>query len=126
MSTPSPAFRLLDDQLAIDGSSADLHYLAQHFKSALYLCPDTGADCAVAGGFASVKAAFPEGCAVQVPVVPSQSPFVSPATEQLPAPLPAVELYGKLEAALSHLPRPTVIICKSSTRASVVYAAYQV
>jgi hypothetical protein len=126
MAAPSPAFRKLDEDFAIDGSVAteQLAQLAQNYRSALYLCSDASGDQAVEGGFAAFQSVFPAGHTAQVAIVPSLPPFVS--SEGLPEPILAMELFGRVAMALDGLPRPTAIVCKSSTRASAIYATYKV
>lgn len=58
---------------------------------------------------------------IQIPLDASRPEYAGNPNPHL-----ATLAYKRFETALDTLPRPTAIICKSATRASVVLAAYLV
>ena len=88
------------------------------FASCLYLCPDIDGDSGAPNGFADVKAVFKS--AAQTPLLLS-----SPAFQPGAAPEDCLEAFAPYAMALDSLPRPTLVMCKSSRRAGAVLSAYR-
>jgi hypothetical protein len=70
------------------------------------------------GGLGLLQDIFPK-------VIASPLDSSLPVYQGRPDPQLAVLAYKRFEHAIDSLPRPTVIMCKSSARASAVLAAYQ-
>jgi len=142
MSTPSPNFDAPHALYGIDGEISNFSHLTENYKSSLYLCPDTASDKGYASrhvlfiwylfychvfraenGVASVIEHFKENCVRHVPFDSSSPEFQLNSSL---TPLQIIQSYKKYEAALDALPTPTVIVCKSSRRASAVLVTYLV
>ena len=123
MSSQNPTYIEIDSRFGVTGeikSSEELVQLSKTYKSFLYLCPDTAADCGcVGGGFTTIAAVF--ASAAHVAIDTSSDAF---GTGPL-ARAHAAALYSRLAEALDGMERPTLIGCKSNRRASAVYCAYQ-
>lgn len=117
----SSALVKLGDDIWIDATQTaeTLEEAKKTFKSVLYLAQDIGEDSGIAGGFETIKKDFP-GAAKMIPFNHSAPPYCGDQCD----PLQAVQAFGTYEAALDSLPRPTLVICKSSTRAGAVVAPY--
>lgn len=94
-------------------------------KSVLYLCKDNGTtDFSFPEGAAGFRKAF--GSEEAVAHVPYDSALPEyQVSAPLPVPWQKILAYRKYEEALATLPAPAAIICKTSRRASAVYAAYK-
>lgn len=68
-----------------------------------------------------MREAFPDGGACQVPFCSDAAPFV--ATDDFDNFL-AIKTYSQFERALDNAPKPCIVACKTSRRASAVVAAY--
>jgi len=108
----SENFRYLDEEVAIEGTITT-EMLQAHieagFPSYLYLLSDVDGDVGVEGGFAeAIAPAFPNSN--HIPVVLSQ-----PLT---------TELASELVVQIEQFPKPVLIQCKGSTRASAAAVLY--
>jgi len=93
-------------------------------KSALYLCKDSGTDFSFPNGAAGLREAFKSDALVgHVAYDPNLPEYQLHA--ELHFPWQKILAYRKYEEALQKLPTPATIICKTSRRASAVYAAYK-
>lgn len=114
---------LIFDNITVSGIQTveSLTEIKNNFKSALYLCKDTGTDEGYPGGYTSFSKLFPEGSTVHLPLDSDAMPFDSqkPMEEDL-----AVEKYVEYEKIISILPRPLLIYCKTSGRASAIVTVY--
>lgn len=118
----SANFKKVTEDISVDGVQT-LETLAGHkanFKSVIYLAQDTEDDMGIPGGFETVSKEFP-GAARFLPFNHASAPYCGPDSC---SPLLAMQAYGKYEAALEELPRPTLVLCKSGARASAVVAPY--
>lgn len=122
-----PCFQWLADDISIDGEGSPISFLKnQGLQSCLYICLDTPGDCSFPRGFRDAIDAFGDVNAFHIPLDINSQPFSSDTSSDnlLPRPLNALSIYSKFEKALTSIPRPTVITCKSARRASAVFAAY--
>ena len=92
--------------------------LASQYASCLYLCPDVDGDSGAPNGFADVKAAFKS--AAHTPLLLSSPAFQPGAASEA-----CLEAFAPYAMALDSLPRPTLVMCKSSRRAGAVLSAYR-
>ena len=74
----------------------------------------------IAGGFSSIRDAFPSGSSQHVPFNVESRPFSDFSQDCMLS----VQTYAQFEKAISALPTPLLISCKSGARASAVAAAY--
>jgi len=93
-------------------------------QSVLFLCKDTTTDNCFPEGFSALSAQFADGAAKHVPLDPSRPEF-SGDNSKLQFPWQPILTYRNFEYAILRLPLPTVIVCKTATRASAVYAAFK-
>lgn len=102
--------------------SSGLKFLAEKYKSALYLASDTPEDSGCFGnGFESVKEAFGDENSRHVPLTLSMPAF---HFQSETFPIHALAAFEQYQRALDSLPSPTVVVCKSARRASAVVATY--
>lgn len=122
--TTSANFKKINDQFAIDGviSEETLPFLREHYKSVLYLCPDSADDYGFGDdGFSKVAAAFGADNCQHVPLTLDQPAFEASTPYHF---IHALAAYEEFETALDSLEPSTLVMCKSSRRASVVVATY--
>lgn len=81
--------------------------------------------CSFPEGFQALSCQFADGAAEHVPLDPSRPEF-SGDNSKLQFPWQPILTFRNFENAILRLPLPTVIVCKTATRASAVYAAYKV
>ena len=74
----------------------------------------------IPGGFAVIKNYFPDGSSIHVPLNVEQAPF----NGDVAVPILPIQAYTNYEKAISALPTPLLISCKSGARASAVAAAF--
>jgi sulfur dioxygenase len=116
-----------DQIFALEGelNTEKVHELkSEGIKSVLFICKDTTTDNCFPEGFQALSCQFEDGAAEHVPLDPSRPEF-SGDNEKLEFPWQPILAFRNFENAILRLPLPTVIVCKTATRASAVYAAYK-
>ena len=108
----------------------ELEALREKYEGCLYLCCDMGEDTGVEGGsFEDIKEIWKMSRSEHVKVSPKDIAFrVAGATSDdediNESWLAAVRKYAECERALDSLPRPTLVMCRSSKRAGLIYSVY--
>lgn len=122
----------LGEDWAIAGAHKpeELEKLREKYEGVLYLCCDAGEDTGVEGGsFQDVEENWKMSRSAHVKISPKDVAFRVPGAASddddiNEAWLAAVRMYAKCERALNSLPRPTLVMCKSSKRAGLIYSVY--
>ena len=130
--TSTSVLHEMGEEWAIAGNHppSALEGLRERYAGCLYLCMDAGDDAGVEGGsFQDVEEVWKMSRSHHVKISPKDVPFQVPKAtndddEINEIWLAAVRKFGEVERALDALPRPTLILCRSSQRAGLVYSVY--
>lgn len=120
---PNNTFKVINENYAVDGvlCDEDLVELTEVYKSILYMCSDNGADVGYPGGFEALNGKFQNS--YHFPIDVGSQTFNSSEVTHDKLDLIAAS-YRKMESALESLPKPVLISCKTSRRASMFITAY--